>query len=369
MRQLLHASLVILSIGLGVNMSRALAAPPAGNQVPAVVEKAPEVSLPDVLARVRTIAAGDDWRKEGWTDAVVEGWLASVVATVREAGHGQDLREPVKFAELKQRAAPEDLQIAAGPRVEVVDPRPATLVVSPKGVQSTHVSGAVMLVDGDVQVGFANDCTIFATGSVYVAHGSGNVIVAGQFIHVSHDGSDRSQVAMRRQMVARAGQAGRPVPPDAGRGRPLPAASLLLTSGTLDFSHAGGAVCGAAAMVEGGFAWECVFLNSESVKVSHDNGGAVVKADKVALGPPPKQHPLAADLRLHSAHGDRTVIFWHKDRRYVAEQKQPINNEAGEPVADLEGWVLTMAGNDFAVLGNEKERATVVMRRTERGGE
>jgi hypothetical protein len=42
---------------------------------------------------------------------------------------------------------------------------------------------------------------------------------------------------------------------------------------------------------------------------------------------------------------------------------QPISNEAGEPVADLAGWVLTIAGDDVAILGNEKDRATVVMRR------
>ena len=66
---------------------------------------------------------------------------------------------------------------------------------------------------------------------------------------------------------------------------------------------------------------------------------------------------------LRSAPAGRTAMFWHKNRRYVAEMNQPISNEAGEPVADLAGWVLTIAGDDVAILGNEKDRATVVMRR------
>jgi hypothetical protein len=369
MRQFLYLSLASLSLPHYVFVPSAASAPPGNNAAQVVVEKGPDASLPDVLAHVRTIAGGEAWRKEGWGDPVVEGWLAAVVTAVREAGHGQDLADPVKFAAVKGRAGPDDLRIPLGPRVEAVEAGPQTLLVSPKNVRAEHVGGVVMLVDGDVQLGFAENCTVFATGSVYVAHGSGNVIVAGHFIHVSHDGSERSGLAMRGRMAARAAQAGRPVPvpPDPARGRPLPPASLLLTSGTLDFSHAGGAVCGAANHVEGGFAWGCVFLNSPGVTVSHDNGGATLRTDKVALGPPPRPHPLEADLRLHAAPGGHTAIFWHKNRRYVAEVNRPITNEAGGPVPDLEGWVLTMAADDFAILSNDKENCTAVMRRQRDG--
>ena len=87
-----------------------------------------------------------------------------------------------------------------------------------------------------------------------------------------------------------------------------------------------------------------------------------MKLDKVALGPAPRPHPLAAQVGLHSVPGEHTALFWHKGRRYVAEKDRPITDEAGQPVAELAGWHLTLTGERFAVLSNAKERATVVMR-------
>jgi DNA-directed RNA polymerase specialized sigma24 family protein len=51
------------------------------------------------------------------------------------------------------------------------------------------------------------------------------------------------------------------------------------------------------------------------------------------------------------------------DRRYVADKGKPITDEAGAPVAALAGWAVTLTSDDFAVLDNGQQRATIVLRR------
>ena len=327
--------------------ARAAPAAPGGVDTRDVEVVAHATSLTDVLDRVGDIAAGDDWQKEGWTDPLIEGWIAHVVATVREAGHGKDLRDPVKFAEFKGRGPRDD------PRAAMLDaPGPGSIIVA-KQVDETRLNNAIVLVDGDAHIPYADYCVIVARGVVDIAHGRGNVVIAGQFIDISHDNSDR-QVALR--MAER----GRAAPP-----RPVAPASLLMSPGVVRVSHAGESVCAAGESLEIGHALGCVFLNTPNKTISHNQGGVELNSDKVRLGDAPKPHPLAADVKLHAPAGNMAV-FWHKDRRYVAERGKPVVDETGAPVAALAGWILTVVGQDYAVLANEQERASVLMRRERR---
>ena len=56
------------------------------------------------------------------------------------------------------------------------------------------------------------------------------------------------------------------------------------------------------------------------------------------------------------------AVFWYKGRRYVADVDQPVMGETGAAVPELAGWTISVVGGDFAVLSNDTERATVVMR-------
>jgi hypothetical protein len=102
-----------------------------------------------------------------------------------------------------------------------------------------------------------------------------------------------------------------------------------------------------------------------------------VKAPDLPLEPLPT-HALAAkikllgliqgqqDLAARFGPGIRSVptagaVFRFADRRYVAEPGQPIVNEAGQPVADLEGWKLSYAGDNLAIFQRGESEAIVRM--------
>jgi hypothetical protein len=106
----------------------------------------------------------------------------------------------------------------------------------------------------------------------------------------------------------------------------------------------------------------CSSTPPADLDVSHKQGCVEVRTDRVRLGNPPKPHPLAADVSLRSVNGDKgVVVFRYKGRRYVAEKGKPITDEADRPVPDLDGWVVTIAGSGYAVLGSQRERASVVI--------
>ena len=327
------------------------------------VVKRQGASLADVPGRVKAAAAGEEWKKEGWTDPLIEQWLADVVGAVQAAGHGKELPEPAAFADYGRRDP-----LVRPPAEPDAAPRPGegALVVT-RRLEVVRLRHTVALVDGDVDVGYANDCVIIARGSVRVSHGAGNVIVAGKSIHVSHDGSERSSAARRREMAAMAAARGRPrperpVPPGARR---VPPMSLLVSGGVLEVSHAGGTVCVGLQRVEIAHASECVFVNSPNVRTSHRTDCAELRLDEALFGVPPEPHPLEADLRLHSA-ANGTAIFF-KGRRYVGEKGTVINDEGGNPVAGLAGWTLSAAESGYGVLSNDEERASILLeRRAER---
>jgi hypothetical protein len=153
---------------------------------------------------------------------------------------------------------------------------------------------------------------------------------------------------------------GGPPPP-----RPVPPASLLVSSGTVRVAHAAGTVLAAAGQVECSHATDCVLLNSPKIDIPGNDRGFELKSDKVRLGEPPADHPIAAHLKLKRAARD-LAVFWYGDRRYVAERDEPITDEAGAAVQALAGWTISLIGDDFAVWNNDSERATVVMRPTRR---
>jgi len=319
------------------------AAPPADSGARGgEVVRAGDTSLPDVLERVRIAASANEWMNEEWTVPGIEGWVRHVITTLKEAG-AKDLCEPFKFTDCKQRGALND------PRAGMMgQPGVSSLIVA-KRLRVTRLSNTVALVDGDAYVPYADYCVIIARGTVTISHGRGNIVIAGHYIDVSHDGSDR-QIAM---MMA---QRGGPAPP-----RPVPPASVLVSSGTVRVAHATGTAMAAAGRLECSHAMDCLLLNSPNTDISHNQRSVEVKSDKVRLGEAPAPHPIAADLKLQRAATDMAVI-WYKGRRYVADIDKPIMDETGARVRDLAGWTLSLVHDDIAVLSNDAERATVVMR-------
>jgi hypothetical protein len=153
------------------------------------------------------------------------------------------------------------------------------LLTAPAAHAGGFAERSVFLVDGNASVSFAMDCVIVARGAAYVAHGRRNVIVAGHFIHVSHDG----ELGGRDPRV-----------PNAGAGA---SASLLVSGSALDVSHAHGSVISAPESVEVGHANGCAFINCPKPNLSHHKDTLEATSEKIKVDRPPAP-PLAGRLKL-----------------------------------------------------------------------
>jgi hypothetical protein len=353
MRGLLLVVLVVLT-----GLSPGVPVAPAAAPVDVEPEARPRNDVESLLARVREVARGEEWQKEGWKDASIERWLENAVAAATAATKGQVAGAlPVAFGDVKVGGNP---NVAGGNAVVVrggggpVRQHTGALVVASGAFEADHAHKSIVLVDGNARIGFANDCVIVARGAAYVAHGRRNVIVAGHFIHVSHDGQ------------------GRPVRPAPGARPPVPMrmqvdlpGSLLISGSTVDVSHARGSTIVAPELVRVSHAHQCAFVNSPDRQVGDRGGANVLVSDELPdVGPPP--HPLHREAEVKWVVPKQAVIFTHDEKRYVAEVGREIVDESGRPVPDLAGWTVSFADEDFVLFTNDGVDVGFVVARPQR---
>src|SRR5262245_30389994 len=75
----------------------------------------PGESLQLVLDRIRTHAAGEAWKENGWTDAAIEGWIDKLLKQLSSAT-GKDFKPPVRLKDVK----PPDANVLANPGGDAV---------------------------------------------------------------------------------------------------------------------------------------------------------------------------------------------------------------------------------------------------------
>lgn len=188
------------------------------------VPTGPPVKLSTLFARVRAIAASKAWRDSGFHDKVLELNFDRLIAAVdRATSRG---RAPVLFADVipgrKKSVARKNIQLG-NKSVSIALNKSRTgafqkeLVVN-RGGDFHSANDAIILADGNINIGYVKDSIIIATGAVHLAHVDRVVVVAGGKIEISHDGSAFSS----------------------GQGF----GSVLLSSTTVSASHTRGAVIG-----------------------------------------------------------------------------------------------------------------------------
>jgi hypothetical protein len=232
----------------------------------------------------------------------------------------KDYKLPVKFAGAKPHKAGAFLRGDGGN---------AFLTVG-KNVEVSHASHLIVLADGNADVGFADNCIVVARGVVSVAHCNNSLIVSGTAVEISHDGNF-------------------------GRGEK--AGSVILCRGSVDISHAHGS---------------CIVAHEGST-ISHADGVALVGGPTATprergipgdapntnakLPPgfpvePRMPHSMEKKVTVLGAVRPKGIVFRFADKRYVADLHQPIVNESGEKVGELEKWQLAHVGDEIAVLSD-----------------
>jgi hypothetical protein len=285
--------------------------------------KREEAAFPVLIDHIRAAAVSGVWQKGGWSDPIVEG---AIKEWAEEA------------AKLTGQARP-DLPAGLG-GVKAAQANQGKLsgalcLVSGNGPIG-FVDKSVILVDGNIKIGFAWDCIIVARGAVYIAHGDRNVVMAGHFIHVSHDGNHKEG-----QMQG----------------------SLLMSGGVVNVSHAKGSVCSAPTMVRISHATGVTFADATNVNAGFLHGGANrdIAGLKLRAAPQRAGNPLQGRLNVvQVAKGNDSgvgamAVCEDNGVRFEIRPGEQIKDGAGKPIAGLEAWRLSFVGEEFALFSSDRE--------------
>lgn len=331
----------------------------------------PQGQLQAVLERIRQHAAIDAWKQPGFKDDAIEAWLDKLLASIGKAAEIQDLKLPVRLKDVQ----PKEPQ----PDARGVPKLTGALVVA-KNVdwKAADVTGCVILADGDVDVAIARNSVIVARGIVTI-HGisAACVIAAGTLVKVGDfDGQ----------------------PANPGNG------SIIVSRGWADLGRrASGTIVAAHEGIVTGDTTGAIFINAPvpqpPVPPAGGRGGFVggfgrrdTASRSIKVPDLPLEalriHPLGEKLKvLGVLYGDAptastprgaprpppttisalnrggleptTIIFQFEGRRYFADVGRPILDEAGDPVAALQGWKLIWLANQLAILSGP-EAVTVL---------
>jgi len=198
-----------------------------------------------------------------------------------------------------------------------------------------HGRRSIILVDGNVSLTSAHDCLIIARGAVNVSYGSGNVILAGQYLDVSHEvDHDRNPV------------------------RPNAASSLLMSGGDLRVSHGRRSVLVAGGPLELMHGTDCILLNrgSDQIDVRH---GIAVPAARLSFVPTARPNPLLGKVKIvQSTNGSpRFAVMDYNGVELVLRLGGEIKDNAGKPIPEFAGWKLAVIDIVLVVFSNGKEDA------------
>ena len=269
-----------------------------------------------MMKEIQSAKVSGDWKLARWQPKALQRELTSIVEQIRKITKDDSVALPIRFEDVK-------------PKGELPGNGFNELAVGADfDLRSTFKS--IILADGSVKIGFAEDCVIIARGGVYVAHGGGNVIIAGQAVHVSHDGNK-----------VRAG---------ADKG------SLILANVWLDVSHSNNGGIFSAPDLGIGFANATTIVNPQRVSISHKKQYAE-HTEKNFRVFPSASNPLQKALTIDSL---QYKDDWAQSRATFtdAEGKRLVvgigNDFAvnGRSRPELAGWRVTMISSGFVIVSN-----------------
>jgi hypothetical protein len=225
--------------------------------------------------------------------------------------------------------------------------RQGSLLIA-RDIDIGFANNSILLATGNVRVAHENDCVIIAGGVAQISHSRRNVIAAGHAVQVSFDGDPRAAIRQLPPGVAAGAGAAPAVPANA---------SVLLSGGLVDVSHMTGSICAAGAAARVSHASDAVFVNVPKVDVGgRPQQVKQVNGAKLPSAPRPKANPLEGRLTLTQVvppRDDRRgamAIARLGDAEIVLRPGRPIRDAAGKAVGGLEEWTLSFVGDDLALF-------------------
>jgi len=283
----------------------------------------PQETLQAVLDRIRTHAAGDSWKAEGWSDPAIEAWIDKLLKQLSEST-GKELTAPVRFKDTRP-AGDMDLLLNGQLRIG-------------KNVKHSTIQNSIVLADGVAELSIVRNSIVIARSIVTTSTVDNSLIIAGRYFRTSST-----------RVVA--GQA---------------STNILLSRGYGEISIARNAILSAPLGVDVvSLADNVTFLNckpraANPAIVLQQNNVQNVNGKPLPLGEPPVS-PLEKQLELigYMALPQGAMFRW-KGVRLFAEKDQPIVDERGEAVKDLAGWKLSHVDARMAHFSNGDQEACIL---------
>lgn len=294
----------------------------------------PPFSVLERLAR-QTLLNGE-WKKADWKDPGFENEFAKLTLDVGKLTKidVEKLKLPTTLSKVK--FIPEkDKQGARRHGLE------SELIIA-QDVEFGPARYSIIVADGNVRIGLAQRCIIYARGAIEIAHGYGNIVIAGHYVHCSHDGNRG--------------------PDDRFAGKD-PRRSFLFSGHCLDVAHARDTILHARNYLEVSHANDVVFVNSPTIRVSHKKNCTQVDDAKLNLFPP-YINPLAdKDIvvlkgvpRNDAGKPGQATLNVGK-RQYVVTEGEEVGQAEGAPVAGMAGWKLSYVSQNYALFTKGKADA------------
>jgi hypothetical protein len=180
---------------------------------------------------------------------------------------------------------------------------------------------------------------IVARGAVEVAHGGRNVILAGHYIDVSHDG----------------------IPPEEEDREPY--GSLLMSGSVLHVGFQQGTICyGFQGVIGGGPG--TILLNSPDLEVWRKEHVIRVLEVPLKLAPAARRNPLEGRFRIveigrpNDAGEGAFVRLELGGRELVARPGEAFVDPDKKPIPELAGWKLSFVGPFFALFSDGRQDAS-----------
>lgn len=324
------ALLLVGGIGTFVLMSAVRAPTGDGGESFAEQTRRDEEQMERMFTAIRRAAESGAWLTPGWRDRKLEADLEQIVAQTRETAGVASRALPAEFSNVRPVA-----DVTDGP----FGMDGVLYVAKDNHVEIGSASRSIILIDGDLKLARASNCIVVVSGAAEISFGAGNVVVAGHYLHVAHEGSP----GLRE-----------PGTPD----------SMLFTGSVIDIAHAHGTVCSAPRLARIGFHNGGKLVDVPVTDPAHGTAGTRKRRARFTVAPEPKQNPLKGVLRIISTsrpldnRPSRTARAVLSDgSKLTLRMGSPILNGDGSTLPALAGWRTSVIDDGYVLLSKNEDRA------------
>jgi hypothetical protein len=284
--------------------------------------QSPDSAFATIMERVKAVASTNDWRNDGWRDPKLESSIETVLKDLKKAIGDKSIKMPVAFNTVRPpsaKSSPHSLE---------------KVLYASDRVKLSSASGCIIMGDESVTISHASDCVILSRGVVDISHGRRNLVVAGQYLHTSHDGN-----------------------PD-GKNPGGNDGSVLLSNSTIHAASAKGTILFAPDLVEVSFPRGCVVVNAPNPDDFRGLNCRLVDHPDFHLSErsvgPIRQTFRYAGVKATSPDDVNAVLAVGQDR-FVLKVGDELPDIKSDANAELKGWKLVFLGSSFALFAKGKE--------------